>query len=75
VNHQLKIEPQYLQNLLNGRKKAEIRINDRDYQLGDTLEFWNREADSFVKFTVTHIHSGLGLQPNYVILSVEESLK
>lgn len=71
MNHQLKIEPQYLENLLSGRKKAEVRVNDRDYQLGDTLEFWDRNSDQFVKFSVTHVHSGLGMEGHYVVLSVE----
>lgn len=76
--HKLKIEPQYLENLIAGRKKSEVRLNDRDYQLGDVLEF----VESFtnkkgwqdsrtIRFLITHIHSGLGLQPGYVVLSVE----
>ena len=78
--HKLKIEPQYLDNLLNGRKKSEIRLNDRDYQLGDVLEFntenpmreYNKPSfGTSVNFVITHIHSGLGLQPGYVVLSVE----
>ena len=76
--HKLKIEPQYLENLLNGRKKSEVRLNDRDYQLGDLLEFTevfvNKHGWTDTRkhnFRVTHIHSGLGLQPDYVVLSVE----
>jgi hypothetical protein len=71
--HKLKIEKTYLQNLLSGRKKVEICLNDRDYQLGDFLEFADHDGLSpiYHQFIITHIHSGLGLQLNYVALSVE----
>lgn len=75
MKHELKIEPNYLAHLMAGRKKAEVRYNDRDYQLGDTLEFWCSGKEigdgKFVEFKITHIHSGLGLQDNYVILSLD----
>jgi ASC-1-like (ASCH) protein len=74
MNHKLKIKPEYMQNLLEGIKKAEIRYNDRDYQLGDTLEFWDVEH-RFVWFEITHIHSGLGLQDGYIVLSVKKVSK
>lgn len=73
--HRLKIGDEYLTNLLSGFKKSEIRLNDRDYQVGDILEF---KESSFKtpcvihSFRITHIHSGLGLKENYVVLSVEK---
>jgi hypothetical protein len=73
--HKLKIEPQYLENLLHGRKKSEIRLNDRDYQIGDLLEFPvfspKTNGPSVAHFAITHIHSGLGLLGGYVVMSVE----
>lgn len=76
MEHTLKIEQNYLKNLLSGVKKAEVRYNDRDYQVGDTLKFWISDFEinksKWVKFKITHIHSGLGLERGYVILSVEE---
>ena len=78
MEHELKIEDNYLLNLLIGRKKAEVRKNDRDYQVGDTLVFLASDSvrDSAacalrVQFRITHIHSGLGLAEGYVVLSVE----
>jgi ASC-1-like (ASCH) protein len=74
--HDLKINDEYLENLDNGTKKNEIRLNDRDYQKGDLLRF-SRGASYprpvIIKeylFEITHIHSGLGLRENYVVLSV-----
>lgn len=69
--HQLKIEPQYLENLRYGRKKAEIRYNDRDYQVGDILEF--KDWDKTCCYEITHIHSGLGMADGYVVLSLKEA--
>ena len=70
--HDLRIDQNYLSNLVSGLKKAEIRINDRDYQRGDILRFKDY-SETKVKeylFEVTHIHSGLGLERLYVVLSV-----
>lgn len=35
--HKLKIWSQYFNDVLSGAKKAEHRINDRDFKVGDTL--------------------------------------
>ena len=71
--HELKIKKVYLDNLLSGIKKAEVRINDRDYQKGDTLQFvdHSNERPTYYNFKITHIHSGLGMEGHYVVLSVE----
>ena len=71
--HQLKIEQNYLDNILLGLKKSEIRLNDRDYQTGDVLEFNDYSKIKVMKycFAITHIHSGLGLERNYVVLSLK----
>jgi len=77
--HKLKIKQEYLENLLSGKKKAEIRINDRDYQVGDVLSFEKERFNLPVCgqtvshfFLITHTHSGLGLEHGYVVLSVEK---
>ena len=72
--HKLKIEQNYLDNLRIGVKKVEIRLNDRDYQKGDILEFIDYshlDSESFW-FEITHIHSGVGMEGNYVALSVKK---
>ncbi len=70
--HDLKIDPNYLKNLRDGIKKCEIRVNDRDYQKGDILAFKDYSGSKIeqVLFSITHIHSGLGMKENYVCLSV-----
>lgn len=67
--HKLKIDDIYLQALLSGVKRFEIRLNDRDYQVGDFLEF-EKNNNRYV-FAVRYVHSGLGLQDNYVCMTVE----
>lgn len=85
VVHGLKCEDNYLntsnheqQRLILGLKTAEIRYNDRDFQLGDFIcfsiserlqEILGVKAEQ-VMFEITHVHSGLGLQPGYVMLSL-----
>lgn len=44
--HDLKIEPKYFDAVLSGKKRFEIRKNDRDYKEGDqvTLREYDRHA-------------------------------
>lgn len=41
--HELKLDIKYFDEVKNGNKNFEIRKNDRDFQVGDTLELkvWN----------------------------------
>lgn len=46
IKHELKIQPQYMEAVLTGRKTFELRKNDRDFQVGDTfiLREWENGA-------------------------------
>jgi len=35
--HELKTWPEYFEEILTGKKTFEVRKNDRDYKVGDTL--------------------------------------
>jgi hypothetical protein len=39
TTHTLKIEEIYYNRLVDGTKKAEIRFDDKDFQIGDTIKF------------------------------------
>ena len=64
--HELKCLPQYMRNVIYGEKRFEIRINDRDYQVGDMfiLREWSPE----------HGYTGLRYQDQikYVLKDVPE---
>lgn len=75
--HELKIKPEYFHDVVRGQKKAELRKDDRGYNVGDVLllkEFYNGEyTGSWVSVTVTHILRGCpeyGLMDGYCILSI-----
>lgn len=72
---ELKIKPEYFVAVMQGNKTAELRLNDRDYQVNDIMIL--REFDG-TKYTghsvcakITHIltNCGFGLQDGYAMLS------
>lgn len=71
--HDLKIDKEHLDAILEGRKTCEIRKNDRGYQVGDTLlltQFPYSETgftDTY-NVTITHIDT-YAQQDDYVVLS------
>ncbi|HHQ6580437.1 TPA: DUF3850 domain-containing protein [Serratia fonticola] len=80
--HDLKISPEYFAAVVSGEKKAEIRINDRDYAVGDLLclaeysQFpWSGGlvgfSTEFIWVRVTHITNLSEWLPGYVMLSIE----
>lgn len=73
--HELKTWPEFFWPLLNGKKTAEYRKNDRNFAIGDTLRLreWSpddgysgREACA----VVTHITDGELMPAGYVMLSL-----
>ena len=79
MRHQLKIDSKYWYRINEGLKTFEVRLNDRDYQVGDEIEFNvfvsepNGSGDWIddVPKKIIYIHSGLGLKEGYVILGIE----
>lgn len=78
-SHQLKIHPEYFKEVLLGHKTFEIRLNDRNFQVGDTLilQEYNPITQTYtgrqLARVVTYILHGpaFGLQPDYVIMSIQ----
>ncbi len=79
--HTLKIEQRWYNAVMEGDKKAEFRLNDRDYQVGDLIHFTNINGEEydgmFNLFIITHIlpvrEVRIGEQgklDDYVILSI-----
>lgn len=83
--HELKTDPEVFQLSWEGNKNYEIRYNDRDYQVGDTLTLKEttvsaneRLLDSPLTFTgremageIVSVVSGYGLSINWVILGTK----
>ncbi|MBS0880165.1 DUF3850 domain-containing protein [Pantoea sp. JGM49] len=75
--HFLKIWPDYYQDVISGMKRAELRKNDRNYSVGDSL-ILKEYRPKTRKFTgleahvlVTHITDVSEWLPGYVMLSIE----
>lgn len=74
-NHQLKINTEFFDQVVSGMKTFEIRLNDRNYEVGDTfdlqewdgMEFTNRSASGKINYIFTDYE--FGLQPNWCVFS------
>lgn len=79
----LKIEQRFLTKLQNGEKTCEVRENDKDYQRGDLIHFWENFHTSVIKdadedlYEITHVLGGgkYGIDPNYCVLSIVKTTK
>jgi|GEM_PF-2364859 len=77
--HSLKIVPAYFDDVASGKKKFEIRKNDRDFLVGDLLNLreWNPEAERYTGRELTakvtyKINGGqYGLDADYCVLGIE----
>lgn len=80
MRHEIKIKQCYLYHILEGRKTFEIRKNDRDYQVGDTIRFLPLEdenynvydiSSSIPDYQINYVLADFGgLQQNYVCLAI-----
>lgn len=55
MQHNLKIERRWLDAVIDGRKKAEVRRADRDFSVGDELLLYIPGEQAGALVTVTHI--------------------
>ena len=75
--HHLKIYPEHFSAVCTGIKRAELRKNDRDFKVGDTLHLMETPKGScnptgeFINTFVTHIADVGEWLPGYVMLSIE----
>ena len=80
--HELKIDFDFYQRIVAEWKKAEIRKNDRNFQVGDFLLFkvlskFHYPYRAFFKITdiLTQSEFKEGLKPGYVMLSIRRYFK
>ena len=77
--HEIKLNIEFCDSVLNGEKTFEIRNNDRGYQKGDHVRFipWDRFCSTENPITkkeyeITYVINGWGLQDGYVVFSIKE---
>lgn len=77
MQHDLKIWPQYFQYHKHRTKRFELRKNDRDYKVNDTLNLreWDPKTEKFTGQYVIVIVSQIGyempgLESGYCVMSV-----
>ena len=79
-NHQLKILSEYFNEVVSGNKTFEIRLNDRNFKVGDSLELLEHDGNDFTgssasgKIKYIFSDTKFGLQPNWCVFSFEISL-
>lgn len=78
--HKLKTWPDYYHDVISGKKLFEVRYNDRNFQVGDTLRLleWSPADEDYtgeqMDFDVTYILEGgaFGIEDGYVVMSIIE---
>lgn len=75
MQHEIKIENHHFLSVLQGKKTAEIRKDDRNYKIGDELVFLKIDGKKLNvnrRFYVSHklTDSTIGIQTGYCMLSL-----
>lgn len=76
--HCLKIDYQYFEDILSGRKNFEVRKNDRDFKIGEKLllkeysEEIGYTGRELVATIVYVLKDFVGLQHGYVVLGIAD---
>lgn len=77
--HEIKLNIEFCDAVLNGEKTFEIRLNDRGYQKGDRVRFipvsgggmFSEEHPiSDCEYEITYVINGWGLENGYVAFSI-----
>ena len=66
--HEIKIHKKYADRIIAGEKTFEVRINDRDYQVGDLIRFKQVLTDND---TIPHVISHNVYAITYILQSIE----
>ncbi len=77
--HNLKLDVEFCDAVLNGDKNFEIRINDRGFQKGDYIKFIPVRGSLSIAheiaeaiFEITYVLNGHGLKEDFVCLAIKK---
>lgn len=83
--HNIKLNIEFCDDVLSGRKSFEIRENDRGYQTGDHIKFIPYDSKIYPKtpehpiankeYEITYVLNGWGLKNGYVVFGIREVTK
>lgn len=80
MEHYLKIERPFADAVCDGRKRFELRRNDRGYNAGDTVRFHcvdkGEEVEHAInsrRYAISYCLNGYGLREAYVAFGIEEA--
>ena len=78
--HELKVWPACFEAVADGRKAFDVRLNDRDYQVGDALllreyepeseQYSGRTTDRWISYLMQG--GAFGLEPGWCVLGLAE---
>lgn len=75
MHHELKIWPAFYEAVSDGRKTFEVRLNDRGFQAGDTVELkrWDNVRERYTGEQLTYqIGYVLPIDETRVVFSLKE---
>ena len=80
MKHELKCWPEYFTEMIYGRKKFDVRKNDRNFQRGDTLHQreWDPQTETYTgaifETKVEYVLQGgqFGIELGYCVMSLGE---
>lgn len=79
MHHDLKLFTKFFQPVVDGKKRSEVRLNDRNYEIGDTVTLYEGqpglEGFEYTGRTVSAMISYIddfGCQHGYVNLSLDK---
>ena len=79
--HEIKIQKQFADAVLDGKKTFEVRKNDRGYQKGDQVVFRVMDGELLIEnhalnrrtFDITYVLNGWGFKENYVVFGIKRT--
>lgn len=80
MNHTLKIQDRFYNDIARGLKTFEVRKNDRNYKVGDLIKFVDVNGKDFQNYAmriyeITYILTHEDFEPipeDYVVFSIKE---